>query len=58
MNEDGSRGVLAGVSAGAKVPYLHELGLGALGFGLLFIAATAGLMLYGTRPSTRHLALA
>jgi hypothetical protein len=58
MNEDGSRGVLAGVSAGAKVPYISEFGFAALGFGLLFIAATAGLMLYGTRPPTRRLAFA
>jgi hypothetical protein len=58
MNEDGSRGVLAGVSAGAKVPYVGEFGVAALGFGALFIAATAGLMLYGTRPPTRRLALA
>src|SRR3954454_16970285 len=43
MNEDGSRGVLTGVSAGAKVPYLREFGLGALGLGLLFVAATAAL---------------
>src|SRR5262249_39125554 len=59
MNADGSRGVLAGVSAGAKVPYLSEFGLAALGLGLLFVAGTAGLMLLGTRePARRRLALA
>ena len=43
MNADGSRGVSAAVSAGAKVPYIAEFGYGALGLGLLFIIATAAL---------------
>jgi hypothetical protein len=51
MNADGSRGVAAGVSAGAKVPYLSEIGYGTLGAGLLFVLATAALTLYGTRPN-------
>ena len=58
MNADSSRGVAAGISAGAKVPYLSELGYGALGAGLLFVLATASLTLYGTRPPVRRLALA
>ena len=41
MNQDGSRGVTAGVGAGAKVPYLTTLGFVALGLGIAFILATA-----------------
>jgi hypothetical protein len=52
MNADGSPAVRAALSAGAKVPYIAEVGFGALGLGVLFIAATAGLTLYGTRPAT------
>ena len=50
MNADGSRGVAAAVSAGAKVPYIAEIGYVTLGFGLLFVVATAALTIYGTRP--------
>jgi hypothetical protein len=57
MNRDGSRGVTAGVGAGAKVPYLSTLGFGALGLGIAFIVATAMLTLYGTRPPVRPRAL-
>jgi hypothetical protein len=53
MNADGSRGVAAGVSAGAKVPYLAELGFATLGLGLAFIIATTALTAYGTRPPAR-----
>ncbi len=58
MNADGSRGVAAGVSAGAKVPDLAELGFATLGLGLVFIVATAALTLYGTRPPARVLVAA
>ena len=58
MNEDGSRGVAAGVSAGAKVPYLSTLGFVALGLGVAFIIATAMLTLHGTRPPARMLVAA
>jgi hypothetical protein len=54
MNEDGSPGVAAAVSAGARVPYIAELGYGTLGLGLAFIIATAALTLYGTRPIPRR----
>jgi hypothetical protein len=58
MNADGSRNVAAAVSAGAKVPYIAELGYAALGFGLLFVVVTAGLTAYGSRPAVRTLAMA
>jgi hypothetical protein len=58
MNQDGSRGVAAGVSAGAKVPYLSTLGFVALGLGVAFIVGTALLTLYGTRPPARMLVAA
>ncbi len=58
MNRDGSRGVTAGVGAGAKVPYLSTLGFSALGLGIAFIIATAMLTLYGTRPPVRKLTYA
>ena len=58
MNADGSRGVAAAVSAGAKVPYIAEIGYGTLGLGLAFVIATALLTLFGTRPTARQLALA
>ena len=48
MNADGSRGVAAAVSAGAKVPYIAEFGYGTLGVGLLFIIATPR-----SRPTAR-----
>ena len=54
MNADGSRGVAAAVSAGAKVPYIAEIAYGTLGVGLLFVIATAALTAYGTRPVARR----
>jgi hypothetical protein len=57
MNADGSRGVAAAVSAGAKVPYIATIGYLTLGFGLLFIIATAALTAYGSRPVARRLAV-
>ncbi len=56
MNADGSRGVAAAVSAGAKVPFIGEIAYGALGLGLLFVIATAGLTAFGSRPVVRTLA--
>jgi hypothetical protein len=57
MNADGSRGVSAAVSAGAKVPYIATIGYATLGFGALFIVATAVLTAYGSRPVARRLAV-
>jgi hypothetical protein len=57
MNADGSRGVNASLSAGAKVPYIATIGYTTLGIGLLFIVATAALTAYGSRPVTRRLAV-
>ena len=58
MNADGSPGVDADISAGAKVPYLSTLGFVALGLGVAFIVGTALLTLYGTRPPARMLVAA
>ena len=58
MNADGSRGVSAAVSAGAKVPYIAEIAYGTLGIGLLFVVLTAALTAYGSRPTVRRLAIA
>jgi hypothetical protein len=58
MNADGSRGVSAAVSAGAKVPYIAEIAYGTLGLGLLFVVLTAALTAYGSRPTVRRLAVA
>jgi hypothetical protein len=49
MNADGSRGVAADVSAGAKAPFLDEIGWGALGAGLLVLGGSAALVARGTR---------
>ena len=49
MNADGSRGVDAGVSAGADVPILSTLGWSALGIGTLLAAAGGGLLFLGIR---------
>ena len=49
MNADGSRGVAADVSAGAKAPFLDEIGWGALGAGLLALAAAVALVALGAR---------
>jgi hypothetical protein len=58
MNADGSRGIAAAVSAGAKVPYIAEIAYVTLGLGLLFVIATTMLTMYGTRPVARKLAIA
>jgi hypothetical protein len=51
MNADGSRGVAVDVSAGAKAPFLDEIGWGALGAGLLVLGASAALVARGVRRS-------
>jgi hypothetical protein len=54
MNADGSRGVAAAVSAGAKVPYIAQIAYGTLTLGLLFVVLTAALTAYGSRPTVRR----
>ncbi|HEV3376634.1 MAG TPA: hypothetical protein VG126_05080 [Thermoleophilaceae bacterium] len=55
MNADGSAGVDAGVKAGAKVPFLSELGWSATGTGAFLLIAAAGLLVLGIRtPRNRH----
>jgi hypothetical protein len=49
MNADGSRGVAAGVSAGANVPILSAIGWGALGAGLVLLVAAGGLVVLVVR---------
>jgi hypothetical protein len=49
MNADGSRGVDAEVEAGAKVPFLSELGWTATGTGLLLLAGATALLVAGIR---------
>jgi hypothetical protein len=50
MNADGSRGVEADISAGAKLPFLTELGLSALGGGAILLLAAVALAVFGIRP--------
>jgi hypothetical protein len=49
MNADGSRGVDARVSAGARLPFLTAVGWSAMGGGLLLLAAAGGLVYVGLR---------
>jgi hypothetical protein len=49
MNADGSRRVEADVSAGAKFPYLEEIGYGALGGGAGLLATAGMLSFLGLR---------
>ena len=49
MNADGSRGVDADVAAGAKVPFLSEIGWTAMGTGAVLMVAAAGLLILGIR---------
>jgi hypothetical protein len=52
MNADGSRGVDADVSTGAKVPFLNELGWSAVGSGSVALLAGVALLVAGfRRPS-------
>jgi hypothetical protein len=50
MNADGSRGVDAKVSAGAKAPFLAPLGWASLAGGLVLLVAAGGLVYLGVRP--------
>ena len=54
MNADGSRGVDAGVSAGANVPILSAVGWGALGGGLLLLVAAGGIVFLALRSGPRR----
>jgi hypothetical protein len=49
MNADGSRGVNAEVEAGAKVPFLSEIGWTGIGTGAVLMIAAAGLLVLGIR---------
>jgi hypothetical protein len=49
MNADGSRGVDAGVTAGAKLGFLDELGWVGLGTGLLVLAGAGGFLYLAVR---------
>jgi hypothetical protein len=50
MNADGSAGVAADIDAGAKVPFLAEIGWGGIGGGVLLLLTAAGLLVLGGRP--------
>jgi hypothetical protein len=50
MNADGTRGVDAGVGAGASLPFLTAAGWGSIGGGALLALVAAGLVAAGTRP--------
>jgi hypothetical protein len=50
MNADGSPGVHAGVSAGARVAWLAAIGWSSVGGGLLLLAGAAGLFTLSGRP--------
>ena len=53
MNADGSRGVDADISAGAKVPYLEELGWTLAGTGAFALAFGIALIALGARRPNR-----
>jgi hypothetical protein len=53
MNADGSPGVQADVSAGAKLPYLTEIGWSAIGTGALLVPTAAGLLVLAVRAPRR-----
>ena len=50
MNADGSSGVAADISAGAKLPFLTALGWSAVGGGGVLLIAAATLAVLGVRP--------
>ena len=50
MNADGSPGVQADISAGAKLPYLTEIGWSALGGGAILLLTAATLVVFAVRP--------
>ena len=51
MNADGSPGVQADLSTGAKAPFLAPLGWGAIGGGVLLLISAGVLALFGMRSS-------
>lgn len=53
MNEDGSPGVYADISGGAKVPFLDELGWTAIGSGTALLVGGLGLIVLSVRPPRR-----
>jgi hypothetical protein len=50
MNADGSPGVQADISAGAKLPYLTEIGWSSLGGGAILLLTAATLVVFAVRP--------
>jgi hypothetical protein len=50
MNADGSPGVQADISAGAKLPYLTEIGWSSLGGGAILLLTAATLIVFAVRP--------
>jgi hypothetical protein len=50
MNADGSPGVQADGRAGAKFPYLTEIGWSALGGGAILLRTAAGWVVFAPRP--------
>jgi hypothetical protein len=50
MNDDGSPGVYADISAGAKLPFLDELGWTAIGSGTILFLSAMGLVALSVRP--------
>jgi hypothetical protein len=57
MNADGARGVDAGISAAAKVPFLAAVAWGSIAAGLVLLVAAAALLFLGVRtPSSRSTA--
>jgi hypothetical protein len=53
-NADGSRGVQADISAGAKLPFLNELGWSAIGSGTPLLLTAVGLLVLGVRAPRRR----
>jgi hypothetical protein len=54
MNADGSPGVDAKVSAGARVPLLAGIGWGAIGGGVVLLIVAGGLLVLGVRTPRRR----
>jgi hypothetical protein len=50
MNADGSPGVHADISTGAKLPYLTKIGWSALGGGAILLLGAATLVVFAVRP--------
>ena len=50
MNDDGSPGVYADINAGAKLPFLDELGWTAIGSGTILFLSALGLVVLSVRP--------